>query len=76
MDLLEEARLRYPVGTVFYCDFLKKQFKIEENTILRYHRNGDEIDARGIGFVYFHGKWSEIVRPKVKLFVGFKAREE
>lgn len=76
MDLLEEARLRYPPGTVYYCDFLKKEFTIKNNTILRYHRNKHEIDASGIGFVYFHGVWSPIIKSKVKLFIGLDANRK
>ena len=62
-ELSEEARRRYPIGTVYKCASSKTQYKLiicAHNYL--YYGLTNNIDAGfGIGYLYYNGKWAEIV---------------
>lgn len=65
-DLLAEAYRRYPPGTVYKCagNVLGK-YTVKSDTTFRYYSSDNtQIDAHGLGFVYYKGKWAEIVEAE------------
>lgn len=63
--LIEEARKRYPIGTKFKCsengtiDIVTK----EKYEGFRYgYIAKDSIEAQGMYYVYYKGKWAEIIK--------------
>lgn len=71
LDLLEEAKRRYPVGTEYRCATggMYDESTVEEDTIWKFWDDEcTKIDAMGKYFVYYKGKWAEIVSlPESKL---------
>ena len=67
-DILEEAKRRYPVGTILKCLVLNKSVKVtSHNTELL--NKVDQIYFQVEGnhtLVYSEGKWAEIVTPVVE----------
>jgi hypothetical protein len=64
-DILKKARRLYPIGTEFISNLGSfggniQTVKAELNW---YNENKDSISHPGIGWVYFDGKWAEIVEP-------------
>lgn len=73
-ELLAEAHRRYPPGTVYLCPAgvgrhnpYKSGFNlVEENTKFQFFCRGENIDAIGKGYVYYRGKWAEIISTETK----------
>lgn len=67
-ELLAEAKRRYPVGTKYKCangihtPGNEECFEITHGDELRFFEGSrQKIDAIGRGFVYYVGKWAEII---------------
>lgn len=64
-DILEKARRLYPIGTEFISNL--GSFGGSSQTVKHelnwYNENKDSISHPGIGWIYFDGKWAEIVKP-------------
>ena len=65
--LLEEARKRYPIGTKFKCAEGGTECIVTEEQYegFRYgYIAKDSIEAQGMYYVYYKGKWAEIIKVK------------
>lgn len=64
-DILEKARKLYSIGTEFISNLGSFSGHIEtvKAELNWYNENKDSISHSGIGWVYFDGKWAEIVKP-------------
>jgi hypothetical protein len=62
--ILEEAKRRYPIGTEFISNLGSFDGGIQtiKAELDWYNENKDSISHPGIGWVYFDGKWAEIVK--------------
>lgn len=68
-EILKEAQLRYPVGTVFYGNTLEG---FERDTfVVKYNleiRGDNKIDHLGTPYIYKNGVWATIVKPAQEQF--------
>lgn len=64
-DILEKARRLYPIGTEFISNLGSFDGVIQtvKDELNWYNENKDSISHPEIGWVYFYGKWAEIVKP-------------
>jgi len=65
--LIEEARKRYPIGTKFKCAEGGTECIVTEEQYegFRYgYIAKDSIEAQGMYYVYYKGKWAEIIKVK------------
>lgn len=64
-DILEKARRLYPIGTEFISNLGSFSAPTQKVSIELswYDDTKEAISHTGIGWVYFHGKWAEIVKP-------------
>ena len=73
-DLLEEAKLKYPVGTKFKCvngntdtGIINSIFTVKatfnQNPILKQYSDG-RIHSEN-GWIYLDGKWAEIIEEPI-----------
>lgn len=64
-DLLKEAKRRYPVGTKYKCangSTVKDISTVEASDTIRYFNIiSDNIDIMYKGYLYYNGRWAEIV---------------
>lgn len=60
-SLLEEAKRRYPIGTVFKDDFGLNPDGLSRTVTSELMVQGSGISHWGIPFVYLDGKWAEII---------------
>lgn len=82
-ELLEEAHRRYPPGTVYKCprnigsyNWISGHNLVETDTRFRFYNDGNNIEALGKGYVYFGGKWADIIESPQKTQVSSPSREE
>ena len=60
--MLAYANKYYPKGTEFECSRNEGDMSRVKNEPLRfYYNNNDAIDAFGIRFIYYEGKWARLV---------------
>jgi hypothetical protein len=80
LDLLEEAERRYPVGTKYRCAGGGKDDEsiVEEDTVWKFWDDEcNKIDAIGKYFVYYKGKWAEIISSsESKLDVEYASKSQ
>lgn len=64
-DILEKARRLYPIGTEFICNLgsFGGGTQTVQAELSWYDDKKESITHSGIGWVYFNGKWAEIVKP-------------
>jgi len=67
-DILEKARRLYPIGTEFISNLgsFSGHIQTVKAVLSWYDDKKESITHRGIGWVYFDGKWAEIVKPASK----------
>jgi len=70
LELLEEAKKRYPIGTIFISPQNRRQYtvtlykNVDESYYLTDHDTEAlaTINSSGTGdFLYYNGKWAEII---------------
>lgn len=66
LDLLEQAKLKYPVGTKYKCPenvgSSPHIYEVKEGDIIKYwDSSNNSIDIIGKGYLYYCGKWAEII---------------
>ena len=64
-EILKEAKRKYPPGTEYMCALDNRRDKIQPGDELRWYDTGHtQIDAWGRLFVYYNGKWADIISKK------------
>lgn len=72
-ELLEEAKRRYPQGAKIKSAYSRMEFEVQNHSLI-YVNDSGYVDNGSEGYLYYDGKWAEIVEDSKPAFENLTGR--